>query len=410
MPVLAAALDTWGARRETSTLPSRPHTNVGCAVVNQNDLKRIHRPCDLQGANKTCIQNLSLKNTPQQKKHQQPKKAPLQKISHLEFGLQKFFWLSFFWGLPIPSPFPRGTFTREQPLFNSQPQEVQASPLKQFVAGRRLAHHLVHVPFDKAVPANAAKNETANEWIMRTLQSIFLKTNLLLESTIHCWVSKILHNLDLLQLSLPSVHHSPWRCKTLGSSLWGCLLSKHQLKDNISIVLRAEVLRKKRLSLNDKRRTGKNLIQTNTPVRHMSCKALVHCLSYCPTKALAEHSLHFPFWWDYIGFKPTYATDPTKCLTYICIYVMCTYFISSNICILYIYIYTFFSTCCISSHFYMRAYIHLRFRMGSFLFIPCHGTSAACGSSKQASRTARPDSLMISLDKRQPSIDWLRRG
>lgn len=70
-------------------------------------------------------------------------------------------------------------------------------------------------------------------------------------------------------------------------------------------------------------------------------------------------------------------------------------------CVLYHLIYVYytyihiFSTCCISSHFYMRAYIHLRFRMGSVFFIPCHGTSAACGSSKQASRTARPDSLMI---------------
>lgn len=123
----------------------------------------------------------------------------------------------------------------------------------------------------------------------------------------------------------------------------------------------------------------------------MSCKALVHCLSYCPTKALAEHSLHFPFWWDYIGLKPTYATDPTECLTYICIYAMCI--ISFNICILYIYTHFFYML-------YIILLLHARIYTstvshGKLFFIPCHGTRAACGSSKQASRTARPDSLMI---------------
>ena len=69
----------------------------------QNDLKRIHRPCDLQGANKTCIQNLSLKILPNKKNINSQKSSP-PKISHLEFGLQKFFD-SLFLGLPIPSPF-----------------------------------------------------------------------------------------------------------------------------------------------------------------------------------------------------------------------------------------------------------------------------------------------------------------
>ena len=116
----------------------------------QNDLKRIHRPLWLASANKTSIRNLSLKILPNKKNINSQKSSP-QKISHSEFGLQKLCWLSFF-GASHSQPFSRGTFTCERPLFNSQPQEVQVSPLKQFVAGRRLAHHLVHVPFDKAVP------------------------------------------------------------------------------------------------------------------------------------------------------------------------------------------------------------------------------------------------------------------
>lgn len=46
---------------------------------------------------------------------------------------------------------------------------------------------------------------------------------------------------------------------------------------------------------------------------------------------------------------------------------------------------------------------------GKLFFIPCHGTSAACGSSKQASRTARPDSLMIlSIRDNLRLIHWGR--
>lgn len=44
---------------------------------------------------------------------------------------------------------------------------------------------------------------------------------------------------------------------------------------------------------------------------------------------------------------------------------------------------------------YIILLLHARIYAWEAFFIPCHGTSAACGSSKQASRTARPDSLMI---------------
>ena len=123
----------------------------------QNDLKRIHRAsvtCKVQTKQVQYPESIT-ENTPQQKKTSTAKKAPLQKY-HTWNSDSKSFLTLFFGGLPIPSPFhvehSRGTFTCERPLFNSQPQEVQVSPLKQFVAGRRLAHHLVHVPFDKAVP------------------------------------------------------------------------------------------------------------------------------------------------------------------------------------------------------------------------------------------------------------------
>lgn len=142
MPVLAAALDTWGARRETSTLPSRPHTNVGCAVVTRMTWRESIGLCDLQVQTKQVSEIYHWKYSPT-KKTSTAKKAPPKKY-HTRNSDSKSFVDSLFLGLPIPS-----AFHVEK---NSQPQEVQVSPLKQFVAGRRLAHHLVHVPFDKAVP------------------------------------------------------------------------------------------------------------------------------------------------------------------------------------------------------------------------------------------------------------------
>lgn len=103
MPVLAAALDTWGARRETSTLPSRPHTNVGCAVVTRMTWRESIGLCDLQVQTKQVSRIYHWKYSPT-KKTSTAKKAPLQEY-HTWNSDSKSFLTLFFWGFPFPALF-----------------------------------------------------------------------------------------------------------------------------------------------------------------------------------------------------------------------------------------------------------------------------------------------------------------